>query len=92
MKTFVNTPNKGTVNLRAEPSTSSKILAQIPYRTELETDFTTLDWSQVTYQGKTGYVMNKYLGESTKQFTKEDLQRIYNSLKSTLSTIEDILK
>ena len=47
---------------------------------------------QVTYNGKTGYVMNKFLGEQKAQITKEDLQRIYNSLKSTLQTIENVFK
>lgn len=92
MKAYVNTANKGTLNMRAAPSTSSMVLAQIPYGTSLETEFTTEEWSKVTYNGKTGYVMNKFLGESTNQVTKEDLQRIYNSLKSTLLTIESVLK
>ena len=92
MKTFVNTANKGTLNMRAEPSSNAKVLAQIPYGTELETTSTTSDWSQVTYNGKTGYVMNKFLGEKSKQITKNDLQKIYNSLKENLTAIENILK
>lgn len=92
MKTFVNTPNKGTLNMRAAPSSSSTVLTQIPYGTVLETEFTSDEWSKVTYNGKTGYVMNKFLGESNAQITKDDLQRIYNSLKSTLQTIESVLK
>ena len=92
MTTYVNTSNKGTLNLRAAPSTSSAVLAQIPYGTALETEFTSNEWSKVTYNGKTGYVMNKFLGELKTQITKEDLQRIYNSLKSTLQTIENVLK
>ena len=92
MKTYVNTPNKGTLNMRAAPSSSSMVLAQIPYGTALEAEFTSDDWSKVTYNGKTGYVMNKFLGESSTQVTKDELQRIYNSLKSTLQTIENVLK
>lgn len=88
MKTYVNTPNKGTVNLRAEPSTSAKTLAQIPYGTELEVDSTTTDWSYTTYKGIKGYVMNKFLDETDKQ----KLQKIYDSLKATLRTIEEALK
>ena len=92
MKTYVNTANKGTLNLRAAPFATSAVLAQIPYGTVLETDFTTEEWSKVTYNGKTGYVMSKFLGDSQAQVTKDDLQHIYNSLKSTLQTIESVLK
>lgn len=88
MKISVNTPNKGTVNLRAEPSTKSQVLAQIPYGTELEVAATTDEWSQVSYKGFTGYVMNKFLG----QLDKQKLQEIYDSLKATLKLIEEALK
>jgi uncharacterized protein YgiM (DUF1202 family) len=91
VKTYVNTVNKGTLNLRAEPSLNARVLAQIPYGTELETNTITGEWSQVTYNGKIGYVMSKFLGDKTK-VSKEDLLRIYNSLKSTLATIESVLK
>ena len=36
--------------------------------------------------------MSQFLGSTNKQFTKADLQKIYDSLKSTLQTIENILK
>lgn len=88
MKTYVNTPNKGTVNLRAEPSTNSRVLAQVPYGTELEVSLTTGDWSQVNYKNLNGYIMNKFLGDSDKQ----QLQKIYDSLKVTLKLIEEALK
>ena len=91
MKTFVNTPNQGTLNMRAEPSTTAKVLAQIPNGTKLEVGTITETWSEVTYNGIKGYVMNKYLGEN-KDISKADLQKIYDSLKSTLATIEKILK
>ena len=92
MKTYVNTANKGTLNMRAAPSAQSMVLAQIPYGTVLETEFVTDDWSKVTFNEKTGYVMNKFLSESQSQVTKEDIQQVYNSLKSALQTIESVLK
>lgn len=91
MKTFVNTPDKGLLNLREEPLASARVLTRIPYGTQLEVANTTATWSEVTYNGIKGYVMNKFLGES-KIVTRAQLQEIYNSLKSTLKTIEDILK
>lgn len=92
MKMYVNTANKGTLNLRAAPSASGMVLAQIPFGTVLDTEMTSEEWSKVTYNDKIGYVMNKFLSESINSVSKEDLQRIYNSLKSTLQTIENVLK
>ena len=91
MKTFVNTANKGTLNMRAEPVATAKVLARIPYGTQLEVSMTTSEWSEVTYNGIKGFVMSKYLGEN-KEITKADLQKIYNSLQQALQTIESILK
>ena len=92
MKTFVNTANKGTLNMRAEPSSNAKVLAQIPYGTELEVEQTTSEWSQTTYGGKTGYVMNKFLGDKTKIITKDDLKKVYDSLSQSLKLIEKLIK
>lgn len=89
---YVKTDNKGTLNLRAEPSPTGKVLAQIPYGTQLETSQISATWSKTTYNGKEGYVMNKFLVISLKQITKEDLQKIYNSLQEVLQTLEKILK
>jgi len=50
MTTFVNTANKGTLNLRAEPDSKSKILAQIPYHTSLEVEYVDSNWSKTTYK------------------------------------------
>lgn len=91
MKTFVNTPDKGKLNLRAAPSSTAKVLAQIPNGTQLEVSSTTSDWSEVTYNGIKGYVMNKFLGE-IKPITKADLQKIYDSLKQAQAAIEKVLK
>lgn len=91
MTTYVNTPNKGTLNLRSEPNSNSKILARIPYNTALEVESTINDWSKVIYNNIEGYVMNQFLGDK-KSITKDDLQKIYSSLKDTLKTIENILK
>ena len=88
---FVNTTNKGNLNMRAEPSLTAKVLAQIPYGTKLEIIHTTNDWSEIEYNGLKGYVMNKFLKESS-NISKEDLKRIYNSLQQTLKTIEGVLK
>jgi uncharacterized protein YgiM (DUF1202 family) len=89
--TYVNTADKGKLNLRAEPSKIAKVLTQIPYKTQLEVEQIDNVWSKTTYNGYTGYVMTEFLS-GAKTITKKDLQQIYDSLKSTLSTIEKILK
>ena len=91
MNVTVNTANKGTVNLRAEPSKTGKILAQIPNKTPLEAEYVDSTWSKITYNGQVGYVMTEFLSNG-KSITKSDLQQVYNSLKDTLKTIEKILK
>jgi len=48
---FVNTANHGTLNLRATPMKTSRILVQIPYGTELATEKYNDDWMKVTYKG-----------------------------------------
>ena len=91
MTVYVNTANKGSVNLREKPEKTCRVLAQIPYNTKLEVEYVDSTWSKAAYNGKTGYVMTEFLS-SGKAITKSDLQEIYNSLKSTLATIEKILK
>lgn len=91
MTAYVNTANKGTLNLRAAPDSKSKILAQIPYHTSLEVEYVDNNWSKTTYNDQTGYVKTEFLSNG-KPITRSDLQQIYNSLKQTLATIENVLK
>lgn len=90
----VTTGNHGTLNLRAQPTTSSSIIATIPYGAQVEAEKLNDTWSTVTYKNKSGYAMSKFLSDvsSASTITKADLQRVYDSLKSTLSIIESILK
>ena len=89
---YVKTPNLGTLNMREQPNTGSVILTKIPNGTLLEAKIEG-DWARVTYNSKTGYVMNEYLSkENTNTVTKQDLQKVYDSLQNVLTTIENILK
>ena len=90
MTVYVNTANKGTVNMRAEPSKSARVLAQIPYKTSLEAEYVNNSWSKVEYNNHVGYVMTEFLS-SGKSVTHSDLQLIYNKLKETLEIIEKVL-
>jgi len=92
---IVKTSNNGPLNLRAEPNTSSLVLARIPNGTKVTLSPYNEKWGKTTYNDKEGYVMLAYLVvEETveKTITKDDLQKIYDSLKTTLTTIESILK
>lgn len=92
MTVCVKTQNGGPLNMRREASTSSSVLAQIKNGTKLEVEKIDDTWSKTTFNSKIGYVMNKFLVEIDEAKTKEDLQKIYNSLKETLSLIEQALK
>lgn len=88
MTVYVKTPNKGTVNMRAEPNSSARVLTRIPYQTKLDATIVDSTWYQVSYNGNTGYVMSEFLtSDST-----NNLQEIYDSLKATLALIEKALK
>ena len=91
MTVYVNTADKGTLNMREKPEKAGKILERIPYKTQLEAEYVDSTWSKVGYNGKIGYVMTEFLS-SGKAITKSDLEQIYNSLKDTLTIIEKILQ
>ena len=92
MTMYVYTENHGTVNLRSQPSANSTVLTKIPYQTELEVEKVDDIWSSTVYKGIVGYVMTKYLSNGKPTITKDELNQIYDSLKSTLTVIENILK
>lgn len=94
MKMYVSTANRGPLNMRAASSSAAKIIAQIPYNTEVEVEKINDEWMLVSYNGKQGYCMSKFLVSSASPtpVSKEDLQNIYNDLHQALETIKNILK
>lgn len=50
-----------TLNLREQPNTSSAILAELEKGTQVPVKLHSAEWSMVTYQGQTGYLVNEYL-------------------------------
>ena len=90
MIVYVKTANGGKLNLRDKPQ--GTIIAQIPNGTKLEAQ-SEGEWSKVGYNGKIGYVKTEFLSVSNdKIITKDELKKVYDSLLSTLKTIETILK
>ncbi|MBP3541109.1 MAG: SH3 domain-containing protein [Clostridia bacterium] len=57
---WVSTPS-GSLNLRQEPSSSARVLMQIPRGAQLTVLNRSDSWCRVTYQGVGGYVMTSYL-------------------------------
>lgn len=53
--------NGGTLNLRAEPNSSSEILAEIPNRTKVNISSYVGSWAEISYSGKKGFVSTQYL-------------------------------
>lgn len=94
MTFYVNTPNQGSLNMRELPQTKCSVLYKIPNGTAVEGE-TTGEWTRVSYQGETGYVMTKFLStevQPSNVITKEDLRKVYDGLQTVLKTIENILK
>ncbi len=55
------TTEKGSLNLRERASSGAKVLTTIPQYTVIAVLSRGEKWSQVTYNGKTGYVMSAFL-------------------------------
>ena len=55
------TTAQGSLNLRAQANASARILATIPQYTVIPVLGQSGTWSQVSYQGKTGFVMSQFL-------------------------------
>jgi hypothetical protein len=60
-KTMIYVDASGGLNMREEPNATSKILKTIPNGTKLEASLLEGEWYQVNYDGKTGWVNQKYV-------------------------------
>ena len=59
----------GALNLRQEPSIASKVLGQFPTGTMVEIIESGDEWHKVEVEGKTGFMMAKFLNTAEKQQT-----------------------
>ena len=57
----ITTSDGGSVNMREEPSTDADVVDFLEDGTEVEVLGTDGDWTQVSYDGRTGYVMSSLL-------------------------------
>ncbi len=61
---FVDTPNKGSLNFRSKPKKYTGLIKTIPNGTFVSVISAAGDWSKIFYDGRTGYVMSKFLNFS----------------------------
>lgn len=81
----------GALNLRADQSTDSARLAQIPDGSTVTVTEEMPEWCMVEYNGKTGYVLSKYLAEIQKgadgetiTVSRAQLESIYDKIGNWL--------
>lgn len=91
---YIQTDNHGPVNLREKASQHAMVLSRIPYGTKLDVKYVDNIWSSTVYNNLTGYIMNTFLVDQAPARTidRQSLIKIYNSLKSTLKVIEEVLQ
>lgn len=79
----------GSLNLRSTPSTSSVKIASIPDGSKVQIlQKTNQDWNKIVYDGKTGYVMSKFLSSSvssTINIDRSEAERWYEVLRVALN-------
>lgn len=80
-----------TVNMRESASKSAKVVMQVPVGTKVLVNQDLGQWCQVTYNGKTGYMMSDYLeyGQSGESQTISDDDAA--KIDKALSTITKLL-
>jgi len=64
---LVITGNRGSLNLRDRASYSGTAILQIPYQETVQVHSRKGAWTQVTYQGVTGFVVDSFLRHQTGQ-------------------------
>ncbi|PLT31132.1 N-acetylmuramoyl-L-alanine amidase [Peribacillus deserti] len=80
--------NATSLNLREKPSTSSRIIANVPNGTVLQAISTTGDWDKISYKGQTVYASDQYL---KLYITKYKVNATSLNIRETPSTSARIL-
>ena len=57
----VTAPSGNSVNMRQSPSSAAKVLTQVAIGQIVDITGAADDWSKITWNGKTGYMMTKFL-------------------------------
>jgi len=91
MKAEVIADDGKTVNFRSGPDPSRSILARIPLMTEIEVIDKGEEWSMASYEGKTGYIMTKFLKFKEEPASVEFIKVERKKLEEIYSMLGDIL-
>ena len=79
----------GMLNMRTGPDTKASRIMQLPVGTVVAVNEEDGEWDQISYAGKTGYVMAKYLTKDTSASTmvmvsREELEAVYDKIGDML--------
>lgn len=92
-KAKVHADSGSTVNMRSKASTSSALVTRVPVGSIVDVNSKSGSWSNITYNGQTGYMMNQFLVEiepaptptgDTVTVKKSDLETIYSMIGAML--------
>lgn len=85
MTAIVTANNSSPVRFRNAPG--GQIIAEIPQGTKVDIIGTEGDWCKIEYNGKTGYMMSKFLSKGNSQLTT--LKNKLKEVLQILDTLED---
>ena len=71
---IVTAPSGGTVRMRKLPTTDSDTVAKVPVGSTVRINESASGWAQITFDGKTGYMMAQYLSEKNAEEPVEDVE------------------
>ncbi|MBR0319842.1 MAG: SH3 domain-containing protein [Clostridia bacterium] len=77
---YVQTENKGALNMRNGPGTNYQTIVRIPYGAEVMSTVYDNEWSKVVYKENTGYVMSRYLQKENPAADEEAGEKVTLSL------------
>ena len=89
---IVHSSNGGSVNMRSKPSTSGSLIVRVPNGSHVEVIGESGEWCNIKYNGKTGWMMSKYLlvDDATGidpyvvLVSRDELEEIYNKIGNML--------
>lgn len=83
--------NSKTVNVRMKPSTSAAQLFSVPFGSVVTVYSTDNDWSQISYGGKTGWMMSKFLASQEEMNVPDAVRESLNKIDKEMEAIFEII-
>ena len=85
---IVKANNNSPVRLREQPN--GKVIASIPQGAQAEVLQVYGDWSEITVNGTTGWMMSKFLVDGTETTSKPNLSELKAKLKEILQILDEL--